>query len=810
MAEWLSRWGKFLTESKEPIEEATEEEIEDLDQILHNLDPKDLSFNNIFGDRMRLAVPLDEKSVKSPVEKFLNATGYEVDMKTGIATGYSQRLRDGTRKKLSLTQQRNYIGPDGKVNLENPYLDHLKNNPEKAQEFQRGFRKIQMKVGKLLRKGIDFLEKGNIERYKDFFDENFEVTPASLGWMVPKLKDRLSEWEKRGATKSGYTIVVSRHPLDVFRMSDFDRIQSCHSPPSRDGGGSYYKCAVAEAHGHGLVAYLVRNEDLDDEIETKELKGGDYQTLLDQYQENDEEFFYDDHRNEGDITPINRVRIRKYASPEFGMTIAVPDQVVYGDKGLGDPLVGTLRNWSKETQEDVFKKIADTPEMFRNDKLNLNKWVQHGGTYKDTDQGVLMKSTLGHETTGYMRVDDTTENSLELTTGIAAVEEQAEDMIRAFNRRSYSVRVRLRQIEVEDGQFFIPIQAEMMVKIDEDDFVSPVYSGGIPDAIRGGIAPYLEEYGLPVGGEYDTVSYYATRGKVEIAIPLDIESVTGELLAYSLNALEHMLEALDREDDKHETYEELTAAALRQEGALKGSGLQQFAQMVNDNTYYEWDITIDDDYNPEDITAATNTYVNLDDLIEKIPVKLDRNPAISSMVKVLFDGSEVAEVGGVYDGEGNLESLEIISDEFESKKLGGFKNFDEVREYAQFEIAKMIVAYGTRMGGYRESSRDFHIAVKNEMRVAAGGVDGEWSYPRSRMIASSSPDSDSEWKMIYEIQLYEDDSEGQLESAEKLINDVDDEDVLREVFRLAFAKVAKVPMATNENVRQYFRKFNLY
>ena len=148
MAEWLSRWGKFLTESKEPIEEATEEEIEDLDQILHNLDPKDLSFNNIFGDRMRLAVPLDEKSVKSPVEKFLNATGYEVDMKTGIATGYSQRLRDGTRKKLSLTQQRNYIGPDGKVNLENPYLDHLKNNPEKAQEFQRGFRKIQMKVAK--------------------------------------------------------------------------------------------------------------------------------------------------------------------------------------------------------------------------------------------------------------------------------------------------------------------------------------------------------------------------------------------------------------------------------------------------------------------------------------------------------------------------------------------------------------------------------------------------------------------------------------------------------------------------------------
>ena len=64
--------------------------------------------------------------------------------------------------------------------------------------------------------------------------------------------------------------------------------------------------------------------------------------------------------------------------------------------------------------------------------------------------------------------------------------------------------------------------------------------------------------------------------------------------------------------------------------------------------------------------------------------------------------------------------------------------------------------------------------------------------------------------MVYRIELYTDDSEGQLESAEKLINDVDDEDVLREVFRLAFAKVAKVPMTTNENVKQYFQKFDLY
>ena len=42
-------------------------------------------------------------------------------------------------------------------------------------------------------------------------------------------------------------------------MSDFDQISSCHSPPSRPSpsGNSYYKCAVAEAAGHGAVAYVV-------------------------------------------------------------------------------------------------------------------------------------------------------------------------------------------------------------------------------------------------------------------------------------------------------------------------------------------------------------------------------------------------------------------------------------------------------------------------------------------------------------------------------------------------------------------------
>lgn len=49
-----------------------------------------------------------------------------------------------------------------------------------------------------------------------------------------------------------YITILSRHPVDVVRMSDMDDIRSCHS---RTGG--YFQCAVAESRGHGPIAYSI-------------------------------------------------------------------------------------------------------------------------------------------------------------------------------------------------------------------------------------------------------------------------------------------------------------------------------------------------------------------------------------------------------------------------------------------------------------------------------------------------------------------------------------------------------------------------
>jgi len=63
-------------------------------------------------------------------------------------------------------------------------------------------------------------------------------------------------------------VILSRHPLDVLRMSDIENIRSCHSE-----GSSHFECAIDESRGHGPIAYLV------DEDEYEKLMKGDYRAI---------------------------------------------------------------------------------------------------------------------------------------------------------------------------------------------------------------------------------------------------------------------------------------------------------------------------------------------------------------------------------------------------------------------------------------------------------------------------------------------------------------------------------------------------
>ena len=215
---------------------------------------------------------------------------------------------------------------------------------------------------------------------------------------------------------------------------------------------------------------------------------------------------------------------------------------------------------------------------------------------------------------------------------------------------------------------------------------------------------------------------------------------------------------------------------------------------------------MDDRSNPTEIYLETRQYVNLEDLITKIQVELVRNSTYGQTMPVKFDGDEIAEVARVYDADDNLVGYEVISEEFGNRKSEVLPDLKAVIPYVQRQIAKMLVTYRT-IGGVSQASRDYHIAVREELREATG-LRGDYHYPNSSLSVSG-PDSDDEYNMRYQIQLTDNSSEGQLNAAEKIVNDIDDEDELKAIFRRAFATAAKVPVATNE-VRQYFRKFNLY
>ena len=114
--------------------------------------------------------------------------------------------------------------------------------------------------------------------------------------------------------------------------------------------------------------------------------------------------------------------------------------------------------------------------------------------------------------------------------------------------------------------------------------------------------------------------------------------------------------------------------ALVSEGVLQGTPIQEFAKMYNDNTYYEWESEMDDRSNPTEIYLETRQYVNLEDLIKKIPVTLDRSytpGGLNYYIPVMFDGKEIAEAYRVYDNqdleETNVIGYEVISEEFNRK-----------------------------------------------------------------------------------------------------------------------------------------------
>ncbi len=201
-------------------------------------------------------------------------------------------------------------------------------------------------------------------------------------------KDLIKKDSIWSPVKESY-LILSRDPIDVFRMSDHQGLESCHSLPSGKGGvwDDYNICAAAEAHGNGAIAYSIDKKDF-------EKKFGELsQETLDNL--DGEEIFSDSKRGVDGVAPTGRVRLRKLRlrDTEF----AALEERIYGKfpPGVRDDLFRVITNEQSGKFENLKKTQGST--------LDLDYGERYGGDYEDSDTGMLfadMAETFGIETSG--------------------------------------------------------------------------------------------------------------------------------------------------------------------------------------------------------------------------------------------------------------------------------------------------------------------------------------------------------------------------------------------------------------------------
>lgn len=183
-------------------------------------------------------------------------------------------------------------------------------------------------------------------------------------------------------------VVLSRHPIDVFRMSDHEGLDSCHSLPSGKNSKIYDAfniCALAEAHANGMIAYALNPDEV----------GEFTQEVLDGYE--NKELFNDLERGVDGITPVARVRIKNVAflENEKDLTkivsrIAVPEKRVYGDN-----IPGFLEHVKKVLSNSQKSKIEDIVSQFKDNKMSLNRFLRVGGSYEDNSMSSMIPEFFG-------------------------------------------------------------------------------------------------------------------------------------------------------------------------------------------------------------------------------------------------------------------------------------------------------------------------------------------------------------------------------------------------------------------------------
>ncbi len=654
----------FDISNKKPeklLREITESEIEIIDDLLDDLKGEELAFNDLFGGKMRLVIDFPTLDTTSRLGRFVNMfkelkdtennSGYAIDWEKGIISG-TRTLADSSTSALAA-----HLAGSG---------------PPTKKE-----RKIQMKLGKWFAKIYELGTKRQViiqefwkrrheklfrgERpYKHNTQTNISTIPGTelqelLTTEEIKRYDQLSDqlrmyvgdmgitrfgqfpeaakkdgkyWqENAGYIKKNigdlyndkYAMIITRHPLDILRMADFDNISSCHSPPSRGGEASYYKCAVAESRGHGAVVYVVETDMLfamteSDNLEEVESKIQEGEIFADPVRGSHVGLYHPTNY----LLPLSRLRLRqvKYYSKEdtlnaklgVGVEIAVPERREYGTAIPG--IRQRVLKWAQEHQE------AQLEAVDKDDKhVYLKRFIKFGGSYEDNAIRELIEELFGLESVGSPIQDTETEDNLDanlLGDLVAIYTNQCQEITDDFNARYAACEI---DFDVEDdggGGVYITVNAAIEITWEVDDW-KKLPSGNNTHAAAEYAAQELNEYGY---GYFNTdTSHIKRRDKDNIVWIGRIES---EMIpdtgaggyAYDPDNYQEFCQGVDKIDDQREIIKSVLTNNFKREGYMEGGEFVALAVDIENGEIdsYEWDLDSDGNYDDSYEAEATITH----------------------------------------------------------------------------------------------------------------------------------------------------------------------------------------------------------
>ena len=250
---------KKLQKDREVLNEVSREAANKIYDWMRDASVMDYSFDRLFDGKMRMAMPFDSEdalNLKKAV-RTLKKDGWmagEAPDSPEHRAVPQPALGHGVFPTRKVKQKRQRLADQGggfyeeeievaDLGLAKSYEKEIPAGPRKGEVIQRT---DKLGMGKAIAKLVK--EKKLDKELLDWWHQRQTYYTKDNNWKEIEQLFRGDE--------ADYTVIISRHPIDVLRMSDIGNISSCHSE-----GASHWHCAKAEAKGHGPIAYLVPTSD---------------------------------------------------------------------------------------------------------------------------------------------------------------------------------------------------------------------------------------------------------------------------------------------------------------------------------------------------------------------------------------------------------------------------------------------------------------------------------------------------------------------------------------------------------------------